>query len=635
MSVPPTSVAKQETMGTSGTKRLTTAQALIRFLRAQETERDGVRRTFFAGCFGIFGHGNVGGLAQALHENRDEFRYILGRNEQAMVHSSAGFARMSNRLRTFACASSIGPGATNLVTGAAGATINRVPVLLLPADMPASRIPRPVLQQVELPWTSTISVNDALRPVSRYWDRIERPEQLLWSAPEAMRVLTDQAETGAVTLALPTDVQAEAHDFPEDLFRIRVWRIPRPAPDPVAFAEAVSMIRASKRPLIVAGGGVIYSEATESLAALVGQTRIPVVETHAGKGSLPHGHPSNVGSLGVNGVPVAFEMARQADLVIGIGTRWTDVTTVSQTAFAEPDVRFINVNVASFDAHKFSGLPLVGDARVAIDGFTEGLADFRVSPEHEEKASRLAREWDAEADKYINLGNSPLPSQGEVVGAVNDAAGPRDVVVSAAGSLPNDLQKLWRSRDPKSYHVEYGYSCMGYEIPGGIGIKMAAPDREVFVMVGDGSYLMMPSEIVTAVQEGIKVVIVLIQNHGFASVGALSRRLGTEGFGADYRARGEDGQLSGDRLPVDLAANAASLGADVIRVETIEGLREALKTARAAERTTVIHVETDPTVYVPRFHWWDVAVAEVSESEAVREARATYEKEQAGARRFL
>jgi 3D-(3,5/4)-trihydroxycyclohexane-1,2-dione acylhydrolase (decyclizing) len=622
-------------MGRTGTRRLTTAQALIRFLLAQQTERDGERRDFLAGCFGIFGHGNVGGLAQALHQYRDELRYILGRNEQAMVHASAGFARMSNRLRAFACASSIGPGATNLVTGAAGATINRVPVLLLPADMPATRIPRPVLQQVELPWTSTLSVNDALRPVSKYWDRIERPEQLLWSAPEAMRVLTDQAETGAVTLALPTDVQAEAHDFPEEFFRTRVWRIPRPIPDPDALAEAAAMIRQATRPLIVAGGGMIYSEATGSLRALVDQTGIPVVETHAGKGSLPYDHPSNVGAIGVNGVPVAFEIAQDADVVIGIGTRWTDVTTVSQTAFAHPDVRFINVNVASFDAHKFSGLPLVGDARAAVDALGEALSGHQVATEHREKAAQLNRDWDAEIDRYAGLGNQPLLSQGEVVAAVNQAAQPEDVVVSAAGSLPNDLQKLWRSRDPKSYHVEYGYSCMGYEIPGGLGVKMAAPEREVYVMVGDGSYLMMPSEIVTAVQEEIKLIIVLIQNHGFASVGALSRRLGTEGFGADYRSRSDDGQLDGDRLPVDLAANAASLGATVIKVANIDELRVALDNARAADETTVIHVETDTDVYVPRFQWWDVAVAEVSTSEAVQAARARYEEERQKSRRYL
>ncbi len=620
---------------TNETRRLTTAQALIEFLRAQQTERDGVRRDLFAGCFGIFGHGNVGGVAQALHQYRADFRYILGRNEQAMVHAAAGFARMSNRLRAFACATSIGPGSTNLVTGAAGATINRIPVLLLPADMPASRIPRPVLQQIELPWTSTVSVNDSLRPVSRYWDRIERPEQLLWSAPEAMRVLTDQAETGAVTLSLPTDVQSEAYDFPAELFRTRVWHIPRPGPDPQALAAAIEKIARASKPLIVAGGGVIYSEATRELAALAERTGIPVVETHAGKGSLPFDHPLNAGSLGVNGVPGAFEMAQEADVVIGIGTRWTDVTSVSQTAFAHADVQFVNVNIASFDAHKYSGIPLVADARVAVQALELGLAGYRAPAEHQEKATRLNRDWQVEVDRYSNLGNTPLPSQGEVVGAVNAAAEPEDVVVSSAGSLPNDLQKLWRSRDPKSYHVEYGYSCMGYEIPGGLGVKMAAPDREVFVMVGDGSYLMMPSEIVTAVQEGIKLIIVLVQNHGFASVGALSRRLGVEGFGADYRSRGEDGQLSGDRLPVDLAANAASFGAEVIRASNIDELRAALSKARAATATTVIHVETDPGVYVPRFQWWDVAIAEVSTSDTVGEARTVYDVERAKSRRFL
>jgi 3D-(3,5/4)-trihydroxycyclohexane-1,2-dione acylhydrolase (decyclizing) len=617
------------------TQRLTTAQALIQFLRAQRTERDGCRLEFFAGCFGIFGHGNVGGIAQALHQYRHDFRYVLGRNEQAMVHAAAGFARMSNRLRTFACASSIGPGATNLVTGAAGATINRLPVLLLPADMPAVRRPRPVLQQVEMSWTSSVSVNDTLRPVSRYWDRIERPEQLLWSALEAMRVLTDQAETGAVTLAVPTDVQAEAYDFPAEFFRERVWHVPRPRPDLHALAAAVSLIRRASRPLIVAGGGVVYSEATEALSGLVDRTGIPVVETHAGKGSLRYNHSSCVGSLGVNGVPGALEMAREADVVIGIGTRWTDVTTVSQTAFAHPAVQFVNVNIASWDAHKLSGIPLVGDARATIEAMSEALTDYQVPPEHRDRAARLNRAWDAEIDRYANLSNLPLPSQGEVVAAVNQAARPEDVVVAAAGSLPNDLQKLWRCRDPKSYHVEYGYSCMGYEIPGGLGVKMAAPDREVFVMVGDGSYLMMPSEIVTAVQEGIKLIIVLVQNHGFASVGALSRRLGTEGFGAEYRERGPDGLLSGNRLPIDLAANAASLGAAARRVSTIAELRQALHEARQGSRTMVIHVETDPEVSVPRFHWWDVAVAEVSDSPSVRNAREQYEEERLSSRRYL
>ncbi len=623
------------TQGTKGRQRLTTAQALVQFLGAQRVERDGVVRPLIHGCFGIFGHGNAGGLAQALHQYRSSFRYYLGRNEQAMVHMAAGFARMLNRLGTFACASSIGPGATNLVTGAAGATINRLPVLLLPADMASSRAPRPVLQQVEVPQSASISVNDCLRPVSRYWDRIERPEQLLWSAPEAMRILTDQAETGAVTLALPTDVQAEAHEFPGEFFRERVWHIPRPVPDSAAMSRAVAVIRSARQPLIVCGGGAIYSEATAAVRALADTTGIPAAETHAGKGTLPYDHASNLGALGVNGTKGSFEIAREADVVIGIGTRWTDVTSVSQTAFAHPEVRFVNLNIAAFDAHKFSGETLIGDARATVELLAGQLAGYQVPSEYRERVARIAAEWDREVDKYYHLGNAPLPSQGEVVGAVNAAAEPRDVVVCAAGSMPNDLHKLWRSRDPKSYQVEYGYSCMGYEIPGGLGAKLAAPDREVFVLVGDGSYMMMPSELATAVQEGIKIIVVLVQNYGFASVGALSKRIGTEGFGTRYRYRSGSGELDGADLPVDLAANAASFGAQVIRAQSIAELREALAAARAAEVTTVIHVETDPDVSVPRFHWWDVAVAEVSESEAVREARASYEAARGEVRRHL
>jgi 3D-(3,5/4)-trihydroxycyclohexane-1,2-dione acylhydrolase (decyclizing) len=615
--------------------RLTTAQALVRFLMAQQVERDGDTQPFFGGCFGIFGHGNVGGFAQALHQYRDQFSYYLGRNEQAMVHASAGYARMKNRLGAMVCTSSIGPGATNLVTGAAGATINRLPVLLLPADMPASRAPRPVLQQVEAPGSAGISVNDCLRPVSRYWDRIERPEQLMWAAPEAMRVLTDPAETGAVTLALPTDVQSEAFDFPEEFFRTRTWHVPRPLPDEETLKRAVELIRSAERPLIVAGGGVIYSDATDALVRFVEQTGIPVGETHAGKGSLQYDHPLSLGALGVNGTRHSYRFASDADLVIGIGTRWSDVTSVSQTVFAHPSVRFVNLNIASFDAHKYSGVPLVGDARATLERLTTMVGDYEVAPSYRDQVASANREWDQEVTDWYHLDNAPLPSQGEVVGAVNDAAAPRDVVVCAAGSLPNDLHKLWRSRDPKSYHVEYGYSCMGYEIPGGMGVKMAAPDREVFVMVGDGSYMMMPSELATAVQEGIKIIVVLIQNHGFASVGALSERLGTERFGARYRRRDQSGQLSGDRMPVDLAANAESFGVNVIRANSIPTLREALDQAKAADVTTLIEVETDPTVGVPRFHWWDVAVAEVSDSELVQEARRTYDENRATVRRYL
>lgn len=628
MSMSPTSEPGEETV------RLTTAQALVRFLVAQEVERDGITRPFFGGCFGIFGHGNVGGFAQALHQSRDRLTYYLGRNEQAMVHASAGYARMKNRLGALICTSSIGPGATNLVTGAAGATINRLPVLLLPADMPASRAPRPVLQQIEFPGSAVVSVNDCLRPVSRYWDRLERPEQLMWAAPEAMRVLTDQAETGAVTLALPTDVQAEAFDFPTEFFRTRTWHVPRPLPDEEALKRAAELIKDAKRPILVAGGGVIYSEATEALRRFVDQTGIPVGETHAGKGSLPYDHPSNLGALGVNGTPHSYRVASQADLVIGVGTRWTDVTSVSQTVFADPSVRFINLNIASFDAHKFSGIPLVGDARATLERLATMVADYQVASDYRSEVATDNEGWDAEVQRWYDLGNAPLPSQSEVVGAVNDAANPEDVVVCAAGSLPNDLHKLWRSQDPKSYHVEYGYSCMGYEIPGGMGVKMAAPDREVFVMVGDGSYMMMPTELATAVQEGIKIIVVLVQNHGFASVGALSERIGTERFGAKYRRR-ENGELTGDRLPVDLAANAASLGVNVIKADSIDSLRQALQQAREADVTTLIEIETDPTVGPPRFHWWDVAIAEVSESESVEAARETYEENRATVRRYL
>ncbi|HSK96742.1 MAG TPA: 3D-(3,5/4)-trihydroxycyclohexane-1,2-dione acylhydrolase (decyclizing), partial [Euzebyales bacterium] len=520
----------------TSTVRLTTAQALVRFLQAQVVARDGARQALFDGCLGIFGHGNVGGLGQALHEARADFRYYLGRNEQSMVHIAAAYARARDRLSVLAVTSSIGPGSTNLVTGAAGATINRLPVLLLPADMPASRRPRPVLQQLEHAGSATVSVNDCLRPVSVYWDRIERPEQLLWAAPEAVRVLTDQALTGAVTLALPTDVQSEAHDFPVELFRERVWTVRRPRPDDASLAEAARLIAAARRPFIVAGGGVIYSGAGAALRRLVDATGIPVGETMAGKGALPHDHPSNAGAFGVNGTPGAFELAQEADVVIGIGTRWTDVTSVSQTAFAHPDVRFVNVNVAAFDAHKFSGVALVGDARATVEALTAALDGYDVGPEQRERVARMAAAWDAQVQRYVAPAapDGAGLTQAEVVGAVNDAAGDTGVVVCAAGSLPNDLHKLWRARDPKSYHVEYGYSCMGYEIPGGIGVALADPARDVFVVVGDGSYMMAPSELVTAVQEGVRLVVVLVQNHGFASVGALSNRLGAEGFGTRY-----------------------------------------------------------------------------------------------------
>ena len=601
--------------------RLTVGQALLRFLAAQHVERDGVRRPFFAGCFGIFGHGNVAGCGQALHERPDLLPYHAARNEQAMVHAATAFARMRNRLAALACTTSIGPGATNLVTGAACATVNRQPVLLLPGDVFASRRPAPVLQQLEVPWRGEASVNDCLRPVSRYWDRIERPEQLVPATLAAMRVLTNQAETGAVTLALPQDVQAEAFDYPAELFEPRTWRIGRPTPEADLLDRAAELVRSSRRPFLVAGGGAIYAEATVALARLAERAGIPVGETQAGKGSLRFDHPASVGAVGVTGTFAANRLAAEADLVIGVGTRWTDFTTASKTAFRDPGVRFVNVNVADFDAAKHGGLSLVGDARATLEALDARLAGWSVGPERRELTAGLREAWAREVDRLHRLGHGPPPAQGEVLGAVQERIRPRDVFVGASGSMPGDLHKLWRARDPKGYHVEYGYSTMGYEIAGGLGVKMADPSREVYVLVGDGSYLMMAQEIVTSLQEGLKLTVVLVDSQGFASIGALSRSLGTAGFGTRLADAG------GRALPVDLATNAAGLGAHVIRARDVEELRDALGAARTVERTVVIHVPVDPDVSVPAYEsWWDVPVAEVSGTPAVREARRVYDR---------
>ena len=618
------------------TRRLTTAQALVQFLAAQYTERDGVERRFFAGVFGIFGHGNVAGVGQALQQYRDKLTYFPARNEQAMVHAAAGYAKMSNRLATLACTSSVGPGATNMVTAAAAATVNRIPVLLLPGDVLATRRVAPVLQQLEAPWSQDISVNDSLKPVSTYWDRINRPEQLVSAAFEAVRTLTDQAQTGAVTLALPQDVQAEAWDFPEELFEPRVWHVVRPLPDQAALARAVDLIKAAERPLLVAGGGVIYSEASEALRRLADATGMPVAETQAGKGALSYDHASALGAIGATGTKGANVVAREADLVIGVGTRYSDFTTASKTAFQHPGVKFVNVNIASFDAHKHSGVPLVGDARSTLEALTSALSGHAVVDSYRDRARALKAEWDREVRRIYGLGHTPLPSQGEVIGALNDFVDAKDVVVAAAGSLPGDLHKLWRTRDPKGYHIEYGYSCMGYEIAGGLGVKMADPDREVYVMVGDGTWLMMSSEVVTAVQERLKLTIILIDNHGYASIGALSESVGSGGFGTRARFRGEDGTDSGGHLPVDFAANAASLGADTIEVATIAEFRVALERAKRNQTTTVIKIETDREARVGSYEsWWDVPVAEVSSIDSVSRARSEYEERRESERYYL
>jgi 3D-(3,5/4)-trihydroxycyclohexane-1,2-dione acylhydrolase (decyclizing) len=623
------------------TRRLTMAQAVIAFLKNQYVERDGIKQPFFAGCFGIFGHGNVAGIGQALQQ-MPEFRYYQARNEQAMVHSAVAYAKTKNRLQTLACTSSIGPGATNMVTGAALATINRLPVLLLPGDFFARRNTAPVLQQIESEHSQDISANDCFKPVSRYWDRIMRPEQLLTALPEAMRVLTSPAETGAVTLALPEDVQTEAYAYPAAFFRERVWHVARNRPDHSSLEQAAEWIRSSKRPMIIAGGGTIYAEATAVLQHFVDQTGVPVGETMAGKGSLYYDHSLCLGATGATGTLAANRIAREADLVIGIGTRYSDFTTASKTAFQNPAVRFININVAEFDAAKHTALSLVGDAKATLEELLPLLDGYAVEEEYRRQCEQLHADWDAEVERIYAIRNTPLPSQGELIGAVNELSSPDASMVCAAGSLPGDLHKLWRTRHPKNYHLEYGYSCMGYEIAGGLGVKMATPDQDVYVMVGDGSYLMMNSEIVTSIQEHYKLIIVLLDNSGFKSIGALSRSLGQDGFGTRY-VYPHDGVLPDDTtgkeaqtLPVDLAANARSLGAHVIECKTYTDFVAALGAVHTIDRTSVIYIRNDRYVGLPDYEsWWDVPVAEVSEMPQVQAARAEWEEMRTQERYFL
>ncbi|MET9478230.1 3D-(3,5/4)-trihydroxycyclohexane-1,2-dione acylhydrolase (decyclizing) [Streptomyces sp. NBC_00562] len=617
--------------------RLTTGQALVRFLANQFSERDGRERRLIDGVWGIFGHGNVAGIGQALLQYPDELPYFLARNEQAMVHTAAAYAKMNDRLATYACTSSIGPGATNMVTGAALATVNRLPVLLLPGDTFATRVADPVLQQLEDPRQGDVSVNDALRPVSKYFDRIERPEQLIPAALAAMRVLTDPVETGAVTLCLPQDVQAEAFDWPEDFFRRRVWHVGRPQPEPDALTRAVALLRQAERPLIVAGGGVVYAQAWPQLREFAEATGIPVADTHAGKGAIPWDHPCAVGGLGSTGTSAANALAAEADVVLGIGTRYSDFTTASRTVFANPQVRFVNLNVARLDAVKHAAEPLVADARAGLEALTRKLADWRTDEAYRARVRELAADWRWATDHAYHLGHGPLPAQTEILGALNELLDDRDVVINAAGSMPGDLQALWRARDPKAYHVEYAYSCMGYEIAAGVGAKLAAPDREVVVLVGDGSYLMMCQELVTAVSEGLKLTVVLVDNGGFASIGALSESLGSQRFGTRYRFRDEKtGRLDGGVLPVNLAANAASLGARVLSAGSVPEFRAALLEARAADRTTVVHVTTDHlSPGPPSSAWWDVPVAEVAELDSTRQAHASYETAKRAQRPYL
>jgi 3D-(3,5/4)-trihydroxycyclohexane-1,2-dione acylhydrolase (decyclizing) len=616
--------------------RMTVAQALVRFLAVQHVRRDGREHPFFAGVFGIFGHGNVAGVGEALTHRPAALPFYLPRNEQAMVHTAAAFAKASNRLRTLACTSSIGPGATNMITGAAAATINRLPVLLLPGDIFSTRLPDPVLQQLEYPQSRDASVNDCFKPVSKYWDRINRPEQLASALLEAMRVLTSPADTGAVTLALPQDVQAEAGEFPAALFEPRTWTIPRNRPDATAVRSAADLIRSSSRPIIVAGGGVLYSEATAALRDFVRATGIPVGETQAGKGALPFDEPQAVGAVGVTGTTAANRLARSADLVLVIGSRLSDFTTASKTAFAAPDVRFISINVAELDAYKHAALPLIGDALVTLEELRTALGTWSVSSKYASEIASLKAGWEQEVDEiYAPAAGMPI-SQGEVIGILNEFSAPDAVVVCAAGSLPGDLHKLWRTRTPGGYHLEYGYSCMGYEIAGGLGIRMAHPNRDVYVMVGDGSYLMMAQEIATAVQERVKLTIVVLDNEGFASIGGLSRAVGCDGFGTRYQRRSDSGELDGPSVGVDFVANASSMGAQAVLAPTRDDIQRALRDAWGRDGVSVIVVPVDREKSVGgRESWWDVPVAEISPLADVRRARAEYEEARKRERHYL
>ncbi|MBF4592545.1 MULTISPECIES: 3D-(3,5/4)-trihydroxycyclohexane-1,2-dione acylhydrolase (decyclizing) [Curtobacterium] len=628
---------------------MTVGQALVEFLANQWTVDGDVRERTIPGIFGIFGHGNVAGVGQAIKQLHVEqpglLPYHQARNEQAMVHEAVGFARMHRRRATYASTASVGPGAANMLTAAALATTNRLPALLLPSDTFATRTTDPVLQQIELPHDTSLQVTDAFRPLSRYFDRVERPEQLFSIALAAMRVLTDPAETGAVTIALPEDVQAEEFDVPVAFLQPREWHIRRPLPERGPLERAVAAIRAGRRPVIVAGGGVLYSDAADELRAFVEATGIPVGTSQAGGGSLVWDHPQYLGGIGATGTAAANAIAAQADVVIGIGTRYSDFTTASRTAFQNPDVTFVNVNVAAFDAYKHgSQLPLIADAREALVALTESLTSdtaYVVEPGYASEIASLKAAWDAAVDGAFAPSGADLPGQPEIIGAVQSVSDPRDVVIQAAGSLPGDLHKLWRVRDELGYHVEYAFSCMGYEIAGGIGVRRGAPDRDAIVMVGDGSYLMLHTELVTAVAEGIKIIVVLIQNHGYASIGHLSETVGSERFGTKYRYLDETESFeNGEPLPVDLAANARSYGVDVIEVQpgpdSIEDLKAALRQAKANDHTTLVHINSDPLVYAPEGDgWWDVPVAQTSTLPSTQAARAEYEQQVATQRPLL
>ena len=634
MTLPVTGRKGQEPMMTPAnerTTRLTAAQAIVKYLQVQYSERDGIRQRLVPAMFGIFGHGNVTGIGQALEEYGSELPYYQPCNEQSMVHTAAGFARAKRRLATLACTTSIGPGATNMITGAAAATINRLPVFLFPSDIYANRKQGPVLQQLEHPSAGDVSVNDCFRPVSRFFDRITRPEQILTALPEAMRVLTDPAETGAVTLCLCQDVQPEAFDFPVHFFEEREWRIERRLPDPRRIREAVELLKGARRPLIIAGGGVIYSDASSELEDLSRVCGIPVVETHAGKGA--HGRPSDLlaGGLGTTGNPSATKLAAAADLILCVGTRLSDFDTGSQSGFQHPDVRFISINVCGRDAYKQGALPLLADAREALEALSDAAkeAGIETDPSYRREVVEIRRDWEGVCRREVDGQDAAVMLQTQLVRTLQEESQPGDTVIAAAGSPPGDILKFWDATGARHCHLEFGYSCMGYEMPAGLGVRMADPEGEVVVFIGDGTYLMNPTELVTSVQEGLKLTVVVSENRGYQCIRGLQELRSGQAFGNEFRRRNsQTGRLDGDYLEIDYAGNAASMGARTFNVSTEDELRQALRQAREETGTCVIVVRTARDATSPPSNlFWDFMVAEVSNDPLTVELRARYEEE--------
>ena len=613
------------------TIRLTMAQALVKYLQVQFSERDGNTRRLIPSMFGIFGHGNVAGLGQALYEYGEDLPYRQPRNEQSMVHTALGFAKANHRLATLACTSSIGPGATNMISGAATAATNRLPVLLLPSDYYATRSQGVVLQQLEHPVSADVSVNDCFRPVSRFFDRITRPEQLLTALPEAMRVLTDPADTGPVTISLPQDVQAHAYDYPAKFFERHEWRIERRVPDPSRVAETVRLLKAAERPMIIAGGGVHYSEAWEALQEFSSLLGIPVSETFAGKGAVREPSPLLLGGQGVTGTPAAAKISSQSDLVIGVGCRMMDFATGSQSAFNNPQVRFVNINVGGHDAYKQSGVPIVADAREALAALTQAAEGAGIQPNaaYTREIENVNRDW---AEQLGAAVSEEVPgeamSQGKLIRVINEEAQPGDTIVAAAGTPPGDLVKMWDATRNRKCHIEFGYSCMGYEIPAGLGVRMTQAEGEVYVFIGDGTYLMNPTELVTSMQEGLKLTVIISENHGFQSISALQMLRAGRRFGNEFRSRDREvNRLEGEYMKIDFAQNAASFGACSWHETTPDGVRAAMREARGERRTCVIVADVEPHHYLPDSGvWWDVAAAEVSDDSETQERRREYEE---------